>query len=343
MVLVTHKLQGSQILFPRSSPTWSEGLFLRQPVARVNVVGRKEEYLRLRQPCRLSLGAPCNGRLKAKPFGVTSFKGGIHNSDIGGSENGTKVTNNSVKLSYHHDDDENNLKGSPKAQNRSLSYTSDPEDSISGQPSIQKLFKKWLTMLCSQSPAEEINGVLEEQLPPVTKPETQTEIGKTERVQHTNTVWSLLWSLDATIKIPLLLFIPGFVAVNAIYGAGVTKELLPLWVIGPLVVALYIKMFQGLCALYAFCFSKTVNIVKNLPAYAILAYNYIIQGKLREDVRGFVVRPVVAIRGMDYRKVARTRLKLLQDWIVEKYLDFVESIWPYYCRTIRFLKRANLI
>lgn len=342
-MLVTHKLQGSHILFPRSSPTWSQGLILKRPVTTVHVVGRKEKHLRLKQTCRFSLGAPCNGRLKAKPFRVTSFKGGIHNSDSGGRESGTKVTNNSVKLSYLPDDDENNVNGSPKAQNTSLSYTSETEDSITRQPSIQKLFKKWLTMLRTQPPAQAIDGVVEEQPPQMTKSETQTEIRKVESVKSTNTVWSQLWNLDATIKIPLLLFVPGFLAVNAIYGAEVAKELLPLWVVGPLVVALYIKMFRGLCALYAFCFKQTVKIIKNLPAYFLLAYNYIIRGKVRDDVLGLVWRPVVAIKNMDYKEVARARLKELQEWITEKYLDFVESIWPYYCRTIRFLKRANLI
>ncbi|XP_010550688.1 PREDICTED: uncharacterized protein LOC104821481 isoform X2 [Tarenaya hassleriana] len=320
-------IEGSHILFPRSSPTWSKGLIPKRPITKVHLVGSKEKHLRLKQTCGV--------RLKAKPFRVASFKGGICNGDAGGSESGTKVSNNSVKVSYRPDDDEN----------RTLSYASQTEDSITGQASIQKLFKKWLMILHTQSPAGETDGVLEEQLPQTTKSATQTEteIRKMESVQSAKTVWSRLWSLDATIKIPLLLVVPGFVAVNSIYGAEVSKELMPLWVVGPLVVALYVKMFQGICALYAFCFKQTINIIRNLPAYAILAYNYIIRGKLKEDALGFVLRPVVAIKNMDYKEVARTRLKLLQKWVIEKYLDFVESIWPYYCRTIRFLKRANLI
>lgn len=137
--------------------------------------------------------------------------------------------------------------------------------------------------------------------------------------------------------------VPVFLAINAIYGAEVTKELTPLWIAGPVIVALYIKLFQGLCVLYAFCFKQTIKLIRNLPAYYLLAYNYIASGKIRDDVRALVLRPVLAIRNMDYKEVTRMKLKEIQHWIIEKYLDFVESIWPYYCRTIRFLKRANLI
>ncbi|KAL1203956.1 hypothetical protein V5N11_011799 [Cardamine amara subsp. amara] len=345
MVLVTHKLQGSHVLFPWSSPTWTKGLNLKRPVTTVHFVGRKDKQLKLKQNCCFSLGSPCNGGLKAKPFRVTSFKGGIQNNESGGSEGGKKGTNNSVKLSYRSDDDEKNVNGSPKAQNKSLSYTSETEDSITGQPAIQKLFKKWLTMLRTQSPIQVTDEALVgEQVPQTTKPETETEIRKTESLQSTkNTVWSLFWSLDAAIKIPLLLFVPAFLAVNAIYGAEVTKELSPMWVAGPLIVALYIKMFQGLCALYAFCFNQTIKMIRNLPSYYLVAYHYFAHGKLRDDMKALVFRPVVAIKNTDYKELTRTKLKQFKEWIIEKYLDFVESIWPYYCRTIRFLKRANLI
>ncbi|CAD5335688.1 unnamed protein product [Arabidopsis thaliana] len=317
MVLVTHKLQGSHVLSPWSSPTWTRGLCLKRPVTTVHFVERKDKHLRLKQKCCFSLGSPCNGGLRAKPFRVTSFK----------------------------DDDENNVNGSPKAQNTSFSYTSETEDSMTGQPAIQKLFKKWLTLLRTQSPIQVIDETLGgEQVPQTTKQETETEIRKAESLQSTkNTVWSWFWSLDAAIKIPLLLFVPAFLAVYAICGAEVTKELSPMWVVGPLIIALYIKMFQGLCSLYAFCFNQTIKMIRNLPSYYLVAYQYIADGKLKDDVKALVFKPVVAIKNTDYKELTRTKLKQFQEWIIEKYLDFVESVWPYYCRTIRFLKRANLI
>lgn len=127
------------------------------------------------------------------------------------------------------------------------------------------------------------------------------------------------------------------------YGAEVSKELTPLWVFGPLIVALYIKMLQWLFALYVFSFNLTVKIIKNLPTYYMVAYKYISKGKLKEDLHAVFWQPVENIKNIDYKEFSKRKLKELQLWIVEKYLDFVESIWPYYCRTIRFLKRANLI
>lgn len=127
-----------------------------------------------------------------------------------------------------------------------------------------------------------------------------------------------------------------FLAVNVAYGAEVSKELIPLWIFGPLIVALYIKMFQWLCALYVFSFKQTVKVIKNLPA----ACRYVAQGKLKEDVQVRVWDP---INNLDKEQLFRKMLKEFKKWLTESYLDFVESIWPHYCRTIRFLKRAHLI
>ena len=134
-----------------------------------------------------------------------------------------------------------------------------------------------------------------------------------------------------------------YLAVNVMYGAEVSKELTPLWVLGPFLVALYIKMFQWLFALYVFSFKQTVTVIKNLPTYYMVAYSYLVQGKLKEALHARFVQPILDLKNMNYKELSLRKLKELQEWIVEKYLDFVESIWPYYCRTIRFLKRANLI
>lgn len=124
---------------------------------------------------------------------------------------------------------------------------------------------------------------------------------------------------------------------NVIYGVDVSKELTPLWILGPLIVAFYIKMFRVLWALYVFSFKQTVKLIKNLPTYYAV---YISQGKLKQAVQARVFQPVASIKNLDYKELSREKMK---EWFMDKYLDFVESIWPYYCRTLRFLKRANLI
>jgi len=136
---------------------------------------------------------------------------------------------------------------------------------------------------------------------------------------------------------------PFYLAVNVVYGAEVSKELAPLWVLGPLIMALYIMLWRWLCALYVFSFKQTIKVVKNSPSYCMLAYSYVFCGKLKEDIETHILQPILSITNTDYKQLGRKKLKELSEWIVEKYLDFVESIWPFYCRTIRFLKRANLI
>ena len=88
---------------------------------------------------------------------------------------------------------------------------------------------------------------------------------------------------------------------------------------------------------------QAVRLIKNLPRYSLLVYNFIAEGKLRAYLWDHFVKPIVDIKNMDYGAFSRRKYKQFVTWAVEKYLDYVESIWPYYCRTIRFLKKAHLI
>lgn len=132
--------------------------------------------------------------------------------------------------------------------------------------------------------------------------------------------------------------IPMSLGVNVIYGTEVSKELTPLWIFGPLFVALHVKALQGICALYIFSFKGTVNVVKQLPR----VYKYIAGGKLKEDIRARVFRPGGNFENLDYKQVSAGMIKTLGDWLREACLDFVESIWPHYCKLVRMLKKANL-
>ncbi|CAH1417823.1 unnamed protein product [Lactuca virosa] len=79
-----------------------------------------------------------------------------------------------------------------------------------------------------------------------------------------------------------MIFIPMYLAVNIKYGPEVAKELTPLWICGPLLVALYIKILHGLCLLYIYSFKQSVKVVKDLPVY----YDYVIHEKLKEAING---------------------------------------------------------
>lgn len=137
--------------------------------------------------------------------------------------------------------------------------------------------------------------------------------------------------------------VPLYLAVNVKYGAEVSKELTPLWVFGPLIVALHIIIIRGLCALYASSFNRTVEILRKVPSWCILANYYIFGGGLKEQIAVYLLRPISSLKHIDYIQLTRRILKVLQEWLMDKYLDYVESIWPYYCRAIRFLKTSNLI
>ncbi|KAF6169402.1 hypothetical protein GIB67_002889, partial [Kingdonia uniflora] len=283
--------------------------------------------------------------VRTKYTKILAFKGGAQNDESGSRSSRSKYLKNSVKISYvpPHEDEET-LTESPDLQEPPVSYSSEgAEETTAGSAAIQKLFKKWLLMLQTQSSNQATDGIFGEE--PVHNEIIESHIGiqKQEGNKRLKLVWCYFLGLHATIKIPLLFFVPLYLAVNVLYGAEVSKELTPLWVLGPLILALYVKMVRWIFALYVFSFKHTVRIVKSLPSYSLSAYNCISQGKLKEDLHAHFRQPAIDIKNLNYKALLMIKLKQLQVLAVEKYLDLVESIWPYYCRTIRFLKKANLI
>ncbi|XP_059443735.1 uncharacterized protein LOC132175724 isoform X2 [Corylus avellana] len=331
--------QGSYAIFPSRPLSWSKDIKLKQYVTKFHVIGKADRHILLKRNVSLSVGASPRHRGKPKPLRISAFKGNAQNDESAGRASGSKVPKNSVKLK----ESEDTILESPKANDIPLSYTSEANESIVSSPAIHNLFKKWLTMLRTQSPSQVGDGVLGGEPPLREMSESQHDTQKKERGEILKAAWCYFLGLDAAVKIPLLIFLPLYLAVNVIYGVEVSKELTPLWVLGPLIMALNIKIFQWVCSLYVFSFKLTLTVIKNLPTYCMVAFSYIASGKLKEDVRARFWQPVVNIKNLDYKELSRKRMKELQEWIVERYLDYVESIWPYYCRTIRFLKRANLL
>ncbi|XP_022738086.1 uncharacterized protein LOC111290853 isoform X2 [Durio zibethinus] len=335
--------KGSYVAFPSRPLSWRKGLTLRRHVVTYHMLGRREKSISLRSSVCSSIGTSHTCGLKAKNIRISAFKGSAQNDESGGRANDTSVPKKSFKVSYVRKDGEETMIESPKPHNGPLAYAPETSENVVGSPAIQKLFKKWIMILRSQSPNQLMDEPLGEGPSPRDTSETQIGTQSNQKSEILKMVWSHFWDMDATIKIALLIFIPSYLAVSLMCGAEVSKELTPLWVFGPLIVALYIKMLRALCAFYVFCFKQTVQIIGNLPAYCLVTYNYITRGKLKEDVRARVWQPVVDMKNLDYKELYRRKVKDFQEWRMEKYLDFVESIWPYYCRTIRFLKKANLI
>ncbi|CAI0398530.1 unnamed protein product [Linum tenue] len=342
MALATHQMRGSYVAFPSRPSSWSRGVKLKQHVMSLHMVGRLDRRFSAKCYLHSSVGIGIHG-LKTKLLRVSSFQGSAKNDDAGGRSSWSKGSKNSVKISYVSDDSGESLRELPKAQSVPVSYTPEPNEGVGGSPAINNLFKKWLSLLRSHSSSQVADGILEGPGPREEVAQTQSITQETQRRSFLSRGFHHFWQLDATIKIPILLFIPLYLGITAIYGVEVSKELTPLWVLGPLVAALYVKLLQGLWALYVFTFRQTVNIVKNLPTYYQVAWSYIAGGKLKEEIGARFIQPIVTIKNSDHKEMVRQRMMVFKEWLTEKYLDFVESIWPYYCRTIRFLKRANLI
>ncbi|CAK7325065.1 unnamed protein product [Dovyalis caffra] len=307
MALVTHQMQGSCATFPSTPLSWSKGVNSKQRVTTLQILGRTDLCFSVKRNLRLRVGAFAHGS-KVKLLRVSAFKGSAQNDESGGRANGSKVSKKSVKLSYEPKESGETIIDSSKVHCIPVSYTSEANDRIVGSPAINKLFKKWLSMLGTQSPSQVADEILEEGPPPREElQQAQNTTQNKERVEIMKSVWCHFLSLDATIKIPILTFIPLFLAINVIHGAGVSKELMPLWILGPLIVAFYIKLLQGLWALYVFSFRQTVKVIKNVPTYYLIASGYIRQGKLKEDIQARVLQPVQNFKNLDRKEFSRKR------------------------------------
>ncbi|ESW10034.1 hypothetical protein PHAVU_009G176100 [Phaseolus vulgaris] len=332
MAFVAHQPQGLYVTSSLKNLPWSKRMKLKQCLTKHHMNGRTDWHCLVKRNICLSVGPPCFCVSKLKPLRISAFRGSTQNDDSGTRANRWKAPKTSVRLGE-----------SEEAHNVPLSYASETNDSLPTSSSIHKLFNKWLTMLRTQPSSQEVEKIFEEPTSAGDLPKTLQGTQIKERGEVMKVAWSHFLALDATIKIPLLIFVPLYLAVNVKYGAEVSKELTPLWILGPLIVATQVMIMRWLCALYAFSFKQTVNLFKNSPSFCILAYSYIFRGKLKEDISTNVLQPILSVKNRDYRQLTRKKLKELQKWIMEMYLDYVESIWPFYCRTIRFLKRANLI
>lgn len=337
MALISHSAQHGSYEAFRSRPlSWSKEVQLK-PIVTLRMVEPSNRSASWEQ-CRL-----CISRREVKRLKVLAFKGSSQNDESGYRAKGSKVRRSSVKLSDVPHKGEETVTESPEIQDNPLSCCAGKEETLASSPAIQKLFKKWLMMLRTQSSNQISDGVFGLGPPQSEKAESQIRSQEKENGKILKAVGRYFWGLDATIKIPLLIFIPLYMAVNIKYGVEVSKELTPLWILGPVIVALYIKILRAIGSLYVFTFKQTIRIAKSVPSYYLLAYSYISQGKLKEGPRKFFWQPVEDMKNMNYKEVSQSKLKELQEWLVERFLDSREAIWPVYCRTIRFLKRAHLI
>ncbi|PKA55163.1 hypothetical protein AXF42_Ash003800 [Apostasia shenzhenica] len=336
MALLSQPLQGSLPSISSRHSQWNLRSF-----ASFHTVSRTHNSVSLKY--WLSLRAHPVLLSKRRPFKVFFFKGNSHSDGADGRDRSSRYAKTPVHLPHMQGERKEITTESPHAE-KYVSYTSqDNEDSDGGSIVIKKLFRKWLFMLHTQRSNHHVDEDLGERTTQSELLDRRKETLRSEAMKFLKAGFKHFLKLDASISLPLAIFIPWFLIIKVVYGAEVTKELAPLWIFGPLFFALYIKIIKGLCSLYAFCFIQTVKLVKNLPAYFLLANSYILEGKLISSLWVLLIKPFVDIKNMDKIEVLRRKIKQLEGWAVDKYLDFIESVWPYYCRTIRFLKKANLI
>ncbi|KAF5817305.1 hypothetical protein HanRHA438_Chr02g0052771 [Helianthus annuus] len=236
-----------------------------------------------------------------KSLKVTSSKGSVQSDEYKTRVRRSKSRTNPVKLSYSAWDSKQ------KVQRIHVNCTSDTDVTTEGSLAIHGMFKRWLTVL---------------PLVPRNQDETFFLIHRILKWIRCNFL-----GMDATIKIPAIIFIPLFLTVNVKYRAHVTKELLPLWICGPLLIALYIKTLQVLCSLYVFSFEQSVKLLTTLHGKVIAVHFW---------------QHVVNFMNLDHKHELKRIWKDFQVWLVDTGLDFVGSVWSYR-KMIVVLKMAKIM
>ncbi|XP_068651230.1 uncharacterized protein [Aristolochia californica] len=340
MALRAYQPQGAYATSSLKPVQWNKVVKLRGVSFRH--YARTEGCNFLRHHISLSGRGQISFSLKANPIKILAFKGGAQKEGSEGRSNSSKFPKNSSQLSYVAQEKEVTTISEDVAR-VPLSYASEESgETVTASVAIQNLFKKWLIRLQTQTHSRTENGMFEG------RPENEISSSELASLQKgaSNLIKATLtyfFGLDAAVTFPLLIFIPWYLAINVVYGVEISRELTPLWVFGPLTVALYIKLVQGLCGLYVYSFIQFIKLVKNVPIYCFWIHKYIAEGKFREYIHAHVWQPVEKIKNLDYEELSKKTLEQLKERATEKYLDFIESIWPHYCRTIRYLKKANLI
>lgn len=327
MALATYQVQGSYATFPYRPTLWRRGMEAKQFFSRPIVVKRKS--------C-LCVGDPRIQGSKRNSLRILSFKGKVDESE--GRASGSKSAKNSVEYSYVPHNSEESVVESAKGQNGPVSSLPEADLRQSGSIAIQNLFKSWLTLLHAPSPQVVVDGILEGAQSLRETSEIKNVTLSKGRGEILKALWCHFLRLDSTIKIPLMIFVPMYVLVNLIYGAEVSKELTPLWKFAPLVVAVYIGMFKLLCAVYAFTFSYVVKVLKIMSAYVQVIYNFVVSGEL---IRVCFWQTLAYIR--NFPKIVKAQWEAKKVKWEEEFVDTMETIWPYYCRTIKALKRAKIL
>ncbi|KAK8961157.1 hypothetical protein KSP40_PGU012172 [Platanthera guangdongensis] len=207
---------------------------------------------------------------KRRPFMVLSFKGNSQNDGSDCKNGRSRFTKAAFQLSRMQKEREEVATESFDAQNN-ISFASpestiesfDAQATLSFGPhesedskglSIQNLFRKWLIMLTTQTATPKMYEDFTEESIQSKAPGSNSVTWRANAVKLLQASFVQFLKLDASISLPLVIFIPWFLTVRAVYGAEVVKELAPLWIIGPLVLCLYINIIKWHLRLLCFLF-----------------------------------------------------------------------------------------
>lgn len=168
-------------------------------------------------------------------------------------------------------------------------------------------------------------------------------IKQLQEAQLDNTILEFWKSSDVSIKWPLAVFFPCYFAITVFFGFRASNDLLPLWIIGPLMMGIFIKFSQ---IVYAHCVRITTNAVVKVKATYVAAKNGDITRRMQlqfeqflEGKRSELVVYLDYFKTERYKKFLQKKHDEYQERISEAIQDYAEANWPRWRATTRFLRK----
>lgn len=198
----------------------------------------------------------------------------------------------------------------------------------------------WFTKLQKQNIIQLAKEILQKPRSRLKFLDKDQMIKQLQEAQLNHTILEFWKSLDVSIKWPLAIFFSWYFAITVFYGFRASNDLLPLWIIGPLMMGIFIKLCQ---TVYAHCIRITTDVVNMGKATCIAAKNGDLTRPMllqfEQFFEGKRSELVYFLKGEGLKDFLQQKRREYEERIEEAIQDYAEANWPRYRATTRFLRK----
>eukprot|EP01018_Ginkgo_biloba_P018937 Gb_33113 [translate_table: standard] len=327
MALVVHQTQGFYAACTSQPVAW-KGAKKMVPLVAYCHVGRISRCSRFRSHHKLSIVGSSGVRsvisARNQCLKALSFQGATKNEDSEGREGPKSSSSMDFSCAWKR-----------------------MEEAEQNFPQSSQGLPNWFTKLQKQGFIQQANAILQNPQPGLKFLDQDQLIKQLQEGQVSQHIVDFWQNLEVWIKWPLAVFLLCFLAITVIFGIRASSDLLPLWIIGPLMMGTFIKSYLLLSSLCIRVTTDALVMVKAVTDKCVELQLIVKNGNLIQMIQLHVRQFFEAKRSevVDYFRSGKFKELLWQkwkefgEWNSERTQDFVESIWPQWRATTRFLKK----